>query len=503
LLVVTNHPADGDGLAQLRKPRTDIVIERADGPDRFLVDAGPFSRYERTLRVRGDGSVEQRIDCRLAVPLWWIVFWVPVRHALINPPAPGTRPWWAPPQLLDARAATVLGLLASLALVEGYVGTLLVQTVTFAADDFGADRGSQGTALAVARGGVVIAALLAALADRLGRRRVLAIATTAGCLAAALGALAPSIGALAVTQLVATGCVGATALLIAITSAEEMPAGSRAYGISLITMAGGLGAGMCVWVLPIADVDVRAWRLIYLVPLLGLVVVVAVIRRLPESRRFERPHEDVDLAGHGRRLVLLASTAFLGALFIAPAFQLQNDFLREQQGFSAARISLFTVVTSTPAVIGIVVGGHLADVRGRRIVGAVGLVGATTAVVASYASTGWPLWAWTTLAGILLGMLVPALGVYRPELFPTSLRGKASGIIEAVALAGSAIGLVLVGHLVDRWDDYTVPIALVAVGPVVAAVVVLAAFPETARRELEDLNPEDATPRFGSAVGGR
>ncbi len=220
-----------------------------------------------------------------------------------------------------------------------------------------------------------------------------------------------------------------------------------------------------------------------------------MIRRLPESRRFERPHDDVDLAGHGRRLVLLASTAFLGALFIAPAFQLQNDFLREQQGFSAARISLFTVVTSTPAVIGIVVGGHLADVRGRRIVGAVGLIGATTAVVASYASTGWPLWAWTTLAGILLGMLVPALGVYRPELFPTSLRGKASGIIEAVALAGSAIGLVLVGHLVDRWDDYTVPIALVAVGPVVAAVVVLAAFPETARRELEDLNPEDADAR--------
>ncbi len=69
-------------------------------------------------------------------------------------------------------------------------------------------------------------------------------------LAAALGALAPSIGALAATQLVATGCVGATALLIAITSAEEMPAGARAYGISLITMAGGLGAGMCVWVLP-------------------------------------------------------------------------------------------------------------------------------------------------------------------------------------------------------------------------------------------------------------
>jgi MFS family permease len=220
-------------------------------------------------------------------------------------------------------------------------------------------------------------------------------------------------------------------------------------------------------------------------------VAAAVARRLPESRRFACPHAEVAMPGHGRRLALLAGTAFLVALFASPAFQLQNDFLREQRGFSAARISLFTVVTSTPASIGIVLGGRLADVRGRRVVGAIGLVGGTLGIVAAYASTGWPLWAWTTAGAIVAGLVVPALGVYRPELFPTGLRGRASGIIEGVALSGSAIGLVLVGHLVDRWDGYEGPIALVALGPLVAAVLILVAFPETARRELEDLNPED------------
>lgn len=468
-----------------------MVREVQGGPDRFVAEVGPFSRYERRVTVSADGTVEQTIDAELAVPFWWVLFWLPIRHALRHQPPPGKRPWWAPPVPLDARAATVLGLLAGLAVVEGYVGTLLVQTITFAAADLGADRSDQGAALAAARCGVVLALVLTARADRLGRRRVLALATAVGCVGAAAGALAPNLAVLSATQLVATGGAGAAGLLIAITSAEEMPAGARAYAYSLITMAGGLGAGMCVWVLPTADLDDRAWRLPYLLPVAGLAVVVAIYRRLPESRRFARPHLDVALPGHGRRLALLAGAAFLVALFAAPAFQLQNDFLREQRGFSAARISLFTVVTSTPASIGIVLGGRLADVRGRRVVGAVGLLGGTAGIVVAYASTGWPLWAWTTAGAVVAGLLVPALGVYRPELFPTGLRGRASGIIEVVALGGSALGLVVVGHLVDRWDDYAGPLALMAVGPALAAVLVLAAFPETARRELEDLNPED------------
>ena len=34
-------------------------------------------------------------------------------------------------------------------------------------------------------------------------------------------------------------------------------------------------------------------------------------------------------------------------------------------------------------------------------------------------------------------LAVPALGVYRPELFPTSLRGRAGGVVEVFALAGA------------------------------------------------------------------
>ena len=46
-------------------------------------------------------------------------------------------PWWAPPDRLDPRALTVLGLLAAASMSSAFVNTLFTQTVNFAADDFG------------------------------------------------------------------------------------------------------------------------------------------------------------------------------------------------------------------------------------------------------------------------------------------------------------------------------------------------------------------------------
>jgi predicted MFS family arabinose efflux permease len=388
----------------------------------------------------------------------------------------------------------VLGLVCSLAVLEGYVSTLLTQTVTYAADDFGADRAGQGVTLAVARAGVLLTLVLTARADRLGRRRALATSAFVASVTAALGALAPNLGVLGATQALAFGAAGAMALLLAIVAAEEVPAGCRAYAVSLLTLAGGLGAGMCLWVLPVADTSRSGWRLVYVVPLLGVLVARAVFRRLPETKRFAVEHRKSSLREHGGRLWLLAIAGLLGALFLAPAFQFQNDFLRNERGFSAARISLYSILTGTPGAIGVVVGGRLADTRGRRIVAVVAIGGGTIATLATFAAAGWPMWAFASSGTIVGAAIAPALGVFGPELFPTAHRGRANGVIQVVTLAGSAIGLVSVGVLADRWGSYIGPMAITATGPLLVALLVGLRFPETAGLELEALNPEDAPP---------
>ena len=136
---------------------------------------------------------------------------------------------------------------------------------------------------------------------------------------------------LTATQLAATGAAGALGVLIAIVSAEEVPPGSRAYAFSLITMTGALGRG---------DLRVGAAAGRHRHPGLALDLRraarsdSALFSSSPaDSRRAAGSNASMpmpDSPGHGRRLWLLASAGFLVALFAAPAFQFQNDFLRSR-----------------------------------------------------------------------------------------------------------------------------------------------------------------------------
>lgn len=483
--------SDSAAATRAQEPRNDVVIEERTAPGRFTAAVGPFTSYERSVTDLGDGSAQEIIDYRLAPLVWQVPFGLLYRRALAARPAVGAQPFWAPPEPADAHAATTLGALCTLAVVFGYLGTLLTQTITFAADELGSSKADQGAVLAAVRIGVLGALVLTTMADRRGRRRVLLGSAAAACVVSALGSIAPDLVTIGLSQTAVRSFATAGAVLLTIVAAEEMPSGSRAFAVSLLTMAGALGVGLCLFALPLADISSHSWRLLYALALLGLPVVAHVSRHLAESRRFVVTHANAGMAGHGRRFWLLAMSALLLSLFTAPATQFMNEFLRDERGFSASRISLFTILTNTPGVIGIVVGGRLADTRGRRLVGAVGVAGGVGLTVAMVLSGGWPMWALSTVGGIVGAATIPALGVYGPELFPTSLRGRANGIIAILGVTGSVIGLLLAGYLSERWHGLGPALALLSIGPALMAMLVLVAYPETAHRELEDLNPED------------
>ena len=494
--VVTEATLEDTAVERVLAPRDGVVLERAGDGSTFEALEGPFGHYLRRVEVEAGGEglsrVRQTVEYRSDVAYFGWLFDVLVRrHIGRLLPRPGT-PWWSPPQRLDAHARHALATLCAVSVVLGYLGTLLTQTMTFAAEEFDVPRAAQGVALAVVRADVVVAVGLVAFADRLGRKRVLVLAGAAGCILTSTGAVVPSLPLLVASQVVARGFVTAAVVVVGIMAAEEMPSGSRAYAVSLLAMWAGLGAGLAaVFLLPVADLGEPAWRLLYAAALAGLPLVASVSRRLPESRRFGAAHVEAPMAGHGRRFLLLAASGFLLNVFIAPAAQFSNEYLRTERGFSAGQIALFTFSTATPGAIGIVLGGRMAE-RGRRLVAAAGVAGGVGATVLMYLTTGWPLWAWSVLGSVLGAATVPALGVYGPELFPTSLRGRANGLITAPARVGSVVGLLAAGFLATSLGSLGPAMAMLAVGPAILALVVVLAYPETAHRELEELNPEDA-----------
>lgn len=486
----------------LTQPRDDLVAESTNDGRLFIQSSGPFVEYERRLERR-DGSWHETTRYRLVIPWFAWVFALPVR-ALIgrrwHPPhgsgvtSPGPQrsrmPWWTPPDRLDERHALVLGLLAAASMSSAFVNTVFTQTVKFAADDFGVGNSGIGIAGSVVRAGVVLALPAAVLADRIGRRRVVVAIAWAAPTLTAVGALAPSFSLLVATQAVGRPLGIALGFLVAVVAAEEMPASSRAYAVSVLAMAGGLGAGVAVLALPLADLGPSSWRFVFLVSLVWLPVAVDIARRLPETRRFERPHIRAPRLDR-RRFAILAVVAVATNLFVAPASFFQNAYLRDTRDYSAALIAIFTFATATPAAIGLIIGGRIADLRGRRRLLAITLPLATLFVVITYAVGGAPMWLAAFGGGFIGSVAYPALAVYRSELFPTGNRGKVAGLLTATALLGGIGGLLLAGVLLDRNWAYGEVMGLLALGQVIVVVTVLTSYPETAHRTLEDLNPQD------------
>lgn len=490
--VRSSWPIGTPRAARATLPRTGLVVERADGDGSFVQEAGPFAAYERTVRTDGD-RVHETVRYRLVLPWFRWLFGPLVRRSMRRPSAEGRLPWWSPPDRLDERQTMLLGLLAAGSVLVGYINTLFTQTVHRATDEFGVGERGQGVAATVVRVGIVLAIPLWYLADRVGRRRVMVAAGLAAPVVAALGAVAPTFWLLTATQSVARPVALSLELLIAVVAAEEVPRNSRAYTLSLMAMSSGLGAGLCVAALPLADLGDRAWRIVYLLPLLLLVVSRDLWRRLPETRRFEAHRGEPTRKVKGRRFWILVTVAAFGNVFVAPASVFQNRYLEDVHGFSNTLISAFTLGTQTPGGLGLLVGGKLADLRGRRRLAVVCLLASTSLFVWSYATGGPTLWIVSVVGSVLGGLAYPALAVYRTELFPTGSRGLGGGLVTAAALGGGAIGLLVAGQWLET-ASYATVMGTLALGTLVVAAIVLTSYPETAHRELEEINPEDGGP---------
>lgn len=533
--VVVTKIVDDAELDELLTPRASPMVERANGSVDFDLEDGPFTHYHRHLDIGdadpadGRHTVVETTEFQLAIPVWGFLFRPLVVHAIKKPPAADKRLWWLPPDNMDSRATQVLSLLCVFSALAGYLGVLLSQTNTYFKDEFGATNTEIADTQIAVRVGAFLALFIVAYADRRGRRTILVASAYIGIILAATGAFAPSLMLLGVSQGFARAFSAAIGLLVSIIAIEEMPAGARAFAVSLLAMSAALGAGGVVCFLWAADKTEWAWRGFFLVPLLFVPLVLWLSHRLPETRRFEvhelneerkREHRPEIEPGepvvhteepiHGgplakefegdhrsqrmRRFIMLGATAFFFNIFLAPAGNFLNEFLRTEHGYSGGTISVLQVLTNVPGGIAIIVGGRLADQRGRRLIGSIGIIGGVGFTVLMFLGSGWEIWVFSALATLVGAMTIPALGVYQSELFPTGSRGLANGGLALLGVFGAVVGLKAAGQLADHYGSFGPAMAILAIGPAIVAVIVILFYPETTHRELEDLNPEDAPP---------
>ena len=383
-------------------------------------------------------------------------------------------------------------------LPAAYVNTVFTQTVAYASSEFNISEQGQGLAAAIVRWGVVIAIPLAALADRIGSRKIIISLAWLAPLVISLGAFAPSFAVLVATQTVGRPLGISLTVFVLVFATEEMGTNTRAWALSILAVGSGVGAGSAVGAIPLAGISDTSWRLVYLIGIGWLAVAYVLTRSLPETTRFLALHEeqihhtDVETHIHRDRLWMQIAVAVLTNVFVATASIFQSRYLKDVREYSALEISLFITITTIPATVGLVAGGRLADKVGRKIVAVATVPTGTMLYALSFTTHGVAMWFFAIVGGILLGISYPAMAVFRSELFPTAHRNMGSALIMVASLIGGSVGLIGAGVLLDNGMSYGRVMTTFALGPVLVAVLVALRFPETAHLELETINPEDA-----------
>ena len=351
---------------------------------------------------------------------------------------------------LDRRQRVTLVWSGVAVVLSGYQGSILVLALPAIAREYQAGipaLSGLGSILAL---GTLGALPLAALADRFGRRRLIAAGVAGFSLVNFGSAFAPTLAILAFLKLFAV-CfevlvVGVVTALIV----EEAPVESRGKAMSVLSLLLGLGTGITVIAYPLLAPH---WRWLYYASAVGLVAAPLIWWLLPEGRTWQ----SVRLTGSALRLLLeprwRRRVAVLGAVFallavlLEPAGLLYTVYASVVLIWTPTVISILVVVSGVAGAFAYLAGGYLTDRYGRRGP-AIALTIATAAATSlSFATGAVGFFVGNVLWSVSASAATPVFGAWSGELFPTRARATAEAAIALAGAIGSIAGLALVAAL--------------------------------------------------------
>jgi MFS family permease len=405
----------------------------------------------------------------------------------------------------------LLFVLSSATFFEGYDNFVLAFVLALVLGDLGGSESQAGLIRAVTSLGAVVAFLLAARADRIGRKRLLLITIVGYTVAGVLTALSPGLLWLTAAQFGAQVFLGAEWAVAITIVVEEFPVDERGRALGVVTSMNVLG-GVFVGVLGFLGITSTplGWRAYYVVGLLPLVLIALGRRGMLETERFEAVRADtasarLDRASlweawrpEFRTTVLAVGLVTFFRYFVVSAGAFWWAYYAQQEvGMSVSTSALYLGLAGLVGAGGFFAASRLMDRIGRVPAFLVYMAGALV------------FGTWTfqvTDAGVMLPVLCAsiffALGsvaitsAFSVEPFPTYVRSRASAWCRnAFEVPGGILGALVVGAL---GDHVTGPIgsigdamSLVTIAMLPAAMIVAWRFvPETRG---EDLVALDAT----------
>ena len=407
----------------------------------------------------------------------------------------------------ERESVTVLALIAML-FYQGFA----VAIVSVAAPWIGTSFHLDGAGIARLFAWISLSALgalaLSRMIDRYGRRRMIL-----GCMAAipvcSIGAaVSTKLIWFAVFQIALYAVVGAAGSGCVVMLSEELPIARRARGQSFGGLAGAVGAGLCVFLMPIFDAYGWSWRWMFVISAAGIAMLPAMARLLPESGRWEISDAsgintrtrfyDVFQPLYRKRSITIIVCAFAAAISTTGANAFSYYHAVSVVGMSATATSAMTIVAGGLGLLGFPFGAWSAERFGR----------VPTTVAFGIAITAGHLWyfwgppshfVWPLMwlsAGFFWFNLCDnggtvASNVAATELFPTPLRGTMIGWFALVGAIGAVISNAAVALLANKMGGLSIVVGALSIVGIPAAILFGLMIDETRGLSLEMAGKEE------------
>lgn len=323
--------------------------------------------------------------------------------------------------------------------------------------------------------------VLGALADRIGRRLALFASICTCSIGVLCTAIVPTLPLLVAVRVLTGAGAGGILLIGTVMVSEAWAQGNRARMVAIMMNSFPVG----FLVAGVIGSAVTNWHDAYVMGSSTIILAIGVLVFVRESDVWEgseQRHEQQHVAREHvfdkryRRDLMLGIILF-GSMLVGlwAAFTWMPTWVHSMSSPEHAQHNrgMVSIVLGVGCFVGAIVGAPMANRIGRK---RTVLMGYAACIVLSFATfqsgltPGPMLFGMIFLLTMVIGVNQGVLSVYIPELFPTLIRGTATGISMNAGRVLTAIGVFFVGVLVHTLNGYENAISTFAVAYVVGAI---------------------------------
>ncbi|HEY1876580.1 MAG TPA: MFS transporter [Rhizomicrobium sp.] len=393
--------------------------------------------------------------------------------------------FFRPPVPIDIRTERIFLLVGAAALFAGYDVNIYGLATTQIQASLHIPENQVGPTAAYFRIAAILAMLLAASADLVGRRRLLLGTIFGQAVFTLLTAFATSYLAFIGVQFCTRIFGYAEEMLLFVVIAEEITAKARGWANSTTIAFYFTGAGLAAAVFGAVDILPHGWRALYVIGSLPIFLVAFLRQRMPETSRFAAQGEAglktvaiIDLLKDIARqyplrvlTVIVAASAF--GFAISPATLLAQKYMQDVYHYTPSQVSLVLIPGGLVGLGLTIAAGRLSDRLGRKplAIATSALAGISFFLFFNHLPPwGVPVfWVLGFFGFFAADTLIAGFAL---EIVPTHYRATVGGLRYAIEIGVGAAALYLEGVLYDRlgghgpaiqWLLASIPITMIAI----------------------------------------